>query len=786
MRYRVAAIRRLAARRSPPPVGRPAHLILLPSDPQQVLGSRGDQAMLLSVIAEFRRLHPAAKISLITAPDAAALSGSIPGVEALPIWGRRRLRGIGLAGLRGASHMAVIGADIMDGYYWPVTVLRIAMLCESARLQGLQVGVLGFSFNAAPHPACVAALAALHADIGLYGRDPLSVQRFAEHCGRAIPLVADVAFCLTPRSTAAVTEVAAWSAARRAEGRVVVGFNLHRMLLDVPGACDEATAVAVAAQGLARLIRERHAAVLLMPHDFRDGPNDYSMLAHCLALLPSALLAQVLLPATEFMADELKALVAHCDVVLTGRMHLAIAALGSGVPIAAASYQDKFEGCLAHFGLPASVILQPRQLGDADAVWYWLRDAVDTRAAMAAQIAVRLPQVLQLSQGNIRWMGKLPAPATATGSVAILCFTGDSGLTDYSVSLARALLPYAQPELITAASLTPRFATLGFKVRLAFRRSRHYLLDMPPLVLRLLRERPDCVLQQGPLKLPLLEAALAMLLRLAGIRTVLVVHDVLPHYPRVWSRWEYRWFYRGFERLVVHSLAARDAVAALGVQRPMLVVPHGVYDLFRLSGISRPQARAGLPGLAADDFVVLFFGHLEPRKGLAEFLAVARDMRDVAGVKFVVAGNGEMRQHGAACAALMAQAQRWPNVLLDQRRIPFEEVERYFAASDVVALPYREGTTSGVLKLAIAFGVPVLASRVGDFPEQVPAGAGVLFDAGEGLAERLRSALDSVRADPAPYRAAMQHAALACDWDSIARAYAHFIFDREPARAAIA
>lgn len=786
MRYRLHAIRRLAARPGPPPQPRPPHLILLPSDPQLVFGSRGDQAMLLSVIGEFRRLHPTGKISIITAPDATGVAGRIAGVDALPIWGRRRLQGAGLAALRGASDLAVIGADIMDGYYWPMTVLRIAMLCEAARLQGLRVGVLGFSFNAAPHPACVAALAALHPRIGLYGRDPLSVQRFTARCGRAIPLVADVAFCLAPRRTAAVADAAAWAAARRAEGRVVVGFNLHLMLLDVPGACDEATAVAVAAEALARLVRERDAAVLLLPHDFRGARNDQTMLAACLARLPAAVLPQVLLPATEFMADELKALVAACDVVLTGRMHLAIAALGCGVPIAAASYQDKFEGCLAHFGLPATVILQPRQLGDAQAVWHWLRDAVDSRAAMARQIALRLPQVLQLSQRNIAWMGAAaPAPA-AGGRVAILCFTGDSGLTDYSVSLARALLPYAQPQLITAASLTPRFATLGFPVALAFRRSRHYLLDLPPLVLRLLRERPDCVLQQGPLKLPLLEAALALLLRLAGIRTALVVHDVLPHYPRPWSRWEYRWFYRAFERLVVHSAAAREAVTALGVRRPMLVVPHGVYDLFRLSGISRAQARALLPGLAADDFVVLFFGHLEPRKGLVELLEVARQMRDVAGVKFVLAGSDDMGRHGAAGAALMAEARGWPNVLLHGKRIPFDEVERYFAASDVVALPYREGSTSGVLKLAIAFGVPVLASRVGDLPEQVPAGAGVLFDAGDGLAARLRAALDTLRADPQPYRAAMADAAHGCDWDGIARAYAQFIFSREPARAAIA
>jgi glycosyltransferase involved in cell wall biosynthesis len=364
-------------------------------------------------------------------------------------------------------------------------------------------------------------------------------------------------------------------------------------------------------------------------------------------------------------------------------------------------------------------------------------------------------------------------------NVHILCFTGNSGLTDYSVSLARALAPYAEAELVTANSLLPRFTQMGFKTRLAFRRSRHYLLDLPRAAWHVMRQRPDGVLQQGPLKLPVLEGALAVAFRLFGIRTALTVHDVLPHYPRPWSRWEFGWFYQRFDRLIVHSEAARLAVRALGVTRPILVVPHGAYDLFRLSGLSRTAARVTLPALAPDDFVALFFGHLEPRKGLTEFLEVAERMAAVPGVKFLVAGGNDMARHGAEYAAVMERARTLPNVVMHDRRIPFEDVERYFAASNVVALPYREGSTSGVLKLAIAFGVPVVASRVGDLPEEVPSGGGELFEAGAALRDGLQQALSAVRADPARYEAAMSGAAQRSDWGPIARAYADFIFSDE-------
>ena len=96
-------------------------------------------------------------------------------------------------------------------------------------------------------------------------------------------------------------------------------------------------------------------------------------------------------------------------------------------------------------------------------------------------------------------------------------------------------------------------------------------------------------------------------------------------------------------------------------------------------------------------------------------------------------------------------------------------------ASDVVALPYREGTTSGVLKLAIAFGVPVVATRVGDLPEEVPTGGGILFDAGDGLADRLQNALTTIRLDHDAFAEVMRDAASRSDWAPIASAYANFL-----------
>lgn len=361
-------------------------------------------------------------------------------------------------------------------------------------------------------------------------------------------------------------------------------------------------------------------------------------------------------------------------------------------------------------------------------------------------------------------------------TVAVACFTGDSGLTDYSLSLARELNKTVATEVIVGKALAPTFDALGIPTRRFFRRSRWYPVDVTRFFLSIISDRPRVLLFQAQLKIPLLEGLLVSVLKWMGIRCVLTVHDVLPHYPRPWSGIEFSWFYRRFDRLVVHSEAARAALQRMGVRRPMLVVPHGAYDLFRITSPDKPTARRRIGWKAAESaYAVLFFGHLEPRKGLVEFLQAAERMKDRNDVVFVVAGRFDARHHPADLAALVERAGRLPNVLLRNERIPFEEVENYFCACDLVAMPYHEGSTSGVLKLAIAFEKPVLASRVGDFPEQVPAGAGVWVEPGPQMTEGLAQAVLSAKDGHPKLEQAMRGAAAGCDWRDIAAKYAAFM-----------
>ena len=77
--------------------------------------------------------------------------------------------------------------------------------------------------------------------------------------------------------------------------------------------------------------------------------------------------------------------------------------------------------------------------------------------------------------------------------------------------------------------------------------------------------------------------------------------------------------------------------------------------------------------------------------------------------------------------------------------IPVDEVELYFAAADCLVLPYRRIYQSGVIFLAYRFGLPIIATDVGSFHEDIIDGVTGFIckpDDAENMAEKLRKYFD--------------------------------------------
>ncbi len=358
--------------------------------------------MTYALIAEYRLKFPEAKISIIVSPGCDLEGFDSLKVAPMEIWGKDYL--LDSEPLNDVSSLVAVGADVMDGHYWPISVLRTLELCEQARIKGIQVGILGFSFNKSPDHLCVKGLQRLNSDIRLFARDPISKQRFETSVSPRIKLVADAAFCMHPNNSSNVAPVVDWCKMQVKMGHAIVGFNLHSLLFNGSNAPDIGVAMINVAESLIDLLRKENVSVLLIPHDYRGKNNDKELLRTILSKIPSELNNRLLLPEFEFNADELKSITSNCRIVLTGRMHLAIASLGMGIPVGVVSYQDKFEGLFEHFGLPSKYIITPETLSKKECVFEWMHSSVLMAGTLQDDSKRKLPAILNLSKNNFSWL----------------------------------------------------------------------------------------------------------------------------------------------------------------------------------------------------------------------------------------------------------------------------------------------------------------------------------------------------------------------------------------------
>jgi glycosyltransferase involved in cell wall biosynthesis len=145
------------------------------------------------------------------------------------------------------------------------------------------------------------------------------------------------------------------------------------------------------------------------------------------------------------------------------------------------------------------------------------------------------------------------------------------------------------------------------------------------------------------------------------------------------------------------------------------VLPHGDYGgvADKAHPVSPTEARHAL-GLPPEAPVALLFGVLRPDKGLGDLLAAAEQ-----------APRWQVLVAGKEDGALQAERARLAHPELAGRvtiREGFHEIDavaQFFAAADLVALPYQRVSQSGVLYLAYGFSRPVVAYPVGGLTESV-------------------------------------------------------------------
>ena len=215
-------------------------------------------------------------------------------------------------------------------------------------------------------------------------------------------------------------------------------------------------------------------------------------------------------------------------------------------------------------------------------------------------------------------------------------------------------------------------------------------------------------------------------LRDRGTKVVLVCDNLVPHERRPFDGPFTGWMLRNSDGYLVMSESVERDLDRLKPGAPHRRVLHPLYAQFDRGRFTRASARERL-GL--DGEVAVFFGYVRHYKGLDVLLDAWPRVRAERPATLVVAGEfyedaapyraQVERVNAAAGTAAGAAGPPGDAVRLLDRYLPDDEVEALFKAADVVVLPYRSATQSGVTHVAYALGVPVITTDVGGLSETV-------------------------------------------------------------------
>jgi len=163
---------------------------------------------------------------------------------------------------------------------------------------------------------------------------------------------------------------------------------------------------------------------------------------------------------------------------------------------------------------------------------------------------------------------------------------------------------------------------------------------------------------------------------------------------------------------------------------------------------------------------LLIFGVVRPYKGHSE-LAKAVRLLTTSGLDIQVSAVGEVWQGYRQPLEDLAAILPPDRLTVVDQYVADDEVPGFFAAADLVVLPYRRSSASGPLLTAMACGLPVVTTSVGGLVEATASYTGaVLVPPGDpaALADGIRSALPligTVHVDPYSWaQAAERYAAL--------------------------
>ena len=215
-------------------------------------------------------------------------------------------------------------------------------------------------------------------------------------------------------------------------------------------------------------------------------------------------------------------------------------------------------------------------------------------------------------------------------------------------------------------------------------------------------------------------------------KLIFTVHNVMPHESNFIDRLIYPMIYRRIDAFTFHSKSSyHRLVNDFNVDvKEHAIIPH--YGNEVEESTTAPQKNS-----------LLFFGSIRDYKGLDILMDACSKFSQNNDWSLGIYGKPEMDISALKVKAKdqgISEHINWNTGWIEE-----DKIDEIFHSHEIVILPYKHIDNSGLLHLAMSYGKPIIASRLGSLSDLIQEGKnGILFEAGNSdeLSEKITQLLN--------------------------------------------
>lgn len=217
--------------------------------------------------------------------------------------------------------------------------------------------------------------------------------------------------------------------------------------------------------------------------------------------------------------------------------------------------------------------------------------------------------------------------------------------------------------------------------------------------------------------------------RLYGIKIVWTVHNQLSHnaqFPKL-ELWTRQILAKLVNRLIFMSKSSLESTVHKYKfsSKKAAIIPHGNYRKSYGPLVDKLAARQEL-NLPLTGEIYLNLGLLKPYKGVEKLLETWQENRNIFKDDILlIAGKPYEEAYGEE---LIKMASEIEGVILYPEFVEDSKINLYFSAADVAVFPFKKILNSGSLVLAMSYGKPIIAPRLGGIAEVLEEADSLLYD----------------------------------------------------------